>query len=307
MFKDFLNSHLGVNGVPKSQAKYVEFGYGQVEPNHLSAQRTAQIYAQLPANKDITILENGQFVKYDYAANDNGIGEVNFTGKGEWMLVYNEIKLYRDHPDGTKQWDCEFAMIKDDYQARIYSPYDWEHTEVEYGGRYWNGKDELGNTSKTITHTVSADQGGKTVTIAGEVYDIVDGKFTYKGVQYEIVDGQSKTPVPVEYAYDKVLTDIPDIYEELTWTNDPYKKLGVYHEKRMTPGTAMVPRVFKTNVGDHYTTNFIDEDTLSVGDILAPNATGILAKDDSQDMKWQVVKVYTMPDGQRGVKVLRIA
>ena len=40
-------------------------GFGQVEPNHLSAQRTAQIYAQLPANKDIAILENGQFVKYD--------------------------------------------------------------------------------------------------------------------------------------------------------------------------------------------------------------------------------------------------
>ena len=25
-------------------------GFGQVEPNHLSAQRTAQIYAQLPAH-----------------------------------------------------------------------------------------------------------------------------------------------------------------------------------------------------------------------------------------------------------------
>jgi hypothetical protein len=24
-------------------------------------------------------------------------------------------------------------------------------------------------------------------------------------------------------------------------------------------------------------------------------------------MKWQVVKVYTMPDGQKGVKVMRIA
>ena len=34
----------------------------------LSAQRTGQIYAQLPANKDIDVLENGQFVKYDYAA-----------------------------------------------------------------------------------------------------------------------------------------------------------------------------------------------------------------------------------------------
>lgn len=311
MFKDFLNSRLGVgNNPPKSQAKYVEFGYGQVEPNHLSAQRTAQIYAQLPANKDINILENGQFVKYDYAANDNGIGEVNFTGKGEWMLVYNEIKLYRNHSDGTKQWDCEFAMLKDDYQARIYSPYDWEHTEVEYGGRFWNGVDETGADYKVINQTVSLDQGLKTVTIAGEVYDVVDNKFTYNGTEYEIdpETNQTKTSVPVKYAYDKVLTDVADIYEELTWTNDPYKKLGVYHEKRMTPGTAMIPRVFKTNVGDHYTTNMINEDSVSVGDILAPAAAdGILVKDDSQDMKWQVVKVYTMPDGQRGAKILRIA
>ena len=42
-----------------SQATYVTRGYGQVEPNHLSAQRTAQIYAQLPAAADITVLENG--------------------------------------------------------------------------------------------------------------------------------------------------------------------------------------------------------------------------------------------------------
>ena len=310
MFKDFLNSRLGVNGVPKSQAAYVEFGYGQVEPNHLSAQRTAQIYAQLPAAADIEILENGQFVKYDYAANDNGIGEVNFKGAGEWMLVYNEIKLYRDHPDGTKQWDCEFAMIKDDYQARIYSPYDWEHTEVEYGGRYWNGKDETNATSMTINQTVSADQGLKTVTIAGQVYDIVDNKFTYKGVEYALnpKTHQSVELVPVEYAYDEVLTNVPDIYEELTWTNDPYKKLGIYHEKRMTPGTSMVPRVFKTNLGDLYTTNMINETELAVGDTLSPSEAtkGILSKSGDESMLWQVVKVYTMPDGQKGVKVMRI-
>ena len=69
MFGDFLNSHLGAielaQGVnAQSQAAvskngYVEFGYGQVEPNHLSAQRTGQIYAQLPANPDILILEQG--------------------------------------------------------------------------------------------------------------------------------------------------------------------------------------------------------------------------------------------------------
>ena len=64
-------------------------GFGQVEPNHLSAKRNGKIYAQLPANKDIEVLENGMFAKYDYAAN-----EVNFDGEGEWMLVLNEVKLY---------------------------------------------------------------------------------------------------------------------------------------------------------------------------------------------------------------------
>jgi hypothetical protein len=46
-------------------ATITRVGFGQVEPNHLSAQRTAQIYAQLPAASDIKVLENGQFVKYD--------------------------------------------------------------------------------------------------------------------------------------------------------------------------------------------------------------------------------------------------
>ena len=41
MIQDVLKLH----GI-KSQAEFVEYGYGQVEPNHLSAQRTAQIYAQ---------------------------------------------------------------------------------------------------------------------------------------------------------------------------------------------------------------------------------------------------------------------
>lgn len=84
-------------------------GFGQVEPNHLSAQRTSQIYAQLPAKSDISILENGQYVKYDYAK-----GEVNFTGNGEWMMVFNEVKLYDDK---WRESYKDFAMIKDNYTA----------------------------------------------------------------------------------------------------------------------------------------------------------------------------------------------
>lgn len=88
-------------------------GYGQVEPNHLSAQRTAQIYAQLPANKDIEVLENGQYVKYDYAE-----GEVNFAGEGEWMMVFNEVKLY----DGWRESYKDFAMKKSNYTEGVMTP-----------------------------------------------------------------------------------------------------------------------------------------------------------------------------------------
>lgn len=164
-------------------------GYGQVEANHLSARATSQIYAQLPANKDIQVLEQGQYVKYDYANN-----EVNFTGEGEWMLVYNEIKLY-DEP--WRENESDFALV---------------------------------NTN--------------------------------------------------------------------------------YTDKEMTP------RVFKTNIGDIYTTNCLEkagqkgvETTMTdlvVGDILKVNAQGFLAKDGTSDMEWQVVKVYTMPDMQEAVKVMRI-
>ena len=87
-------------------------GFGQVEPNHLSAQRTAQIYAQLAAKSDIDVLENGQYVKYDYANK-----EVNFTGAGEWMLVYNEEKLYKDYE--TRK---DYAMTKESQVGGLIVP-----------------------------------------------------------------------------------------------------------------------------------------------------------------------------------------
>ncbi len=180
------------------KATYVERGYGQVEPNHLSARRTGQIYAQLPAAAGIDMLENGQFAKYDYVK-----GEVNFGSEedaedaGEFMLVFNEVKVYED-----RQGDADFAMLKDNYVARVY------------------------------------DATGKS----------------------------------------------------------------------MPPDTSMVPRLLKTNVGDIFTTNTIMETDLAVGDKLTPGADGYLAKAgaDTADMVWNVVKVYTMPDLQKGVKIRRI-
>lgn len=167
-------------------AKIERIGYGQVEPNHLSAQRTAQIYAQLPCGDEFVeaidgVLENGQFVKYDYAKK-----EVNLDGKGEWMLVFNEIKLY----DPRKQMYRDFAMKKE-----------------------------------------------------------------------ECVNGE------------------------------------------------IVPRVFKTNIGDIYTTNMVDSTKeYEEGALLKVGEDGILTTGGSlsDDMCWEVAMVYTLADGQPAIKIMRV-
>lgn len=126
------------------KATFVERGYGQVEPNHLSAQRTGQIYAQLPAASDIELLENGQFVKYDYL---KGVVDFDTTeATGEWMLVFNEVKVY--HPGES---DADFAMIKDNYVARVYSPIDGTAKEQLTQPRYYGGKDAEGNDIPKVT------------------------------------------------------------------------------------------------------------------------------------------------------------
>jgi len=92
-------------------------GFGQVEPNHLSAQKTGQIYAQLPAknsdNTAIAQLEQGQFLKYDYAN-----GRAGLTGDGEWLLVYCEEKLY----DERKQNHKDFVLKASDFSDGLIYP-----------------------------------------------------------------------------------------------------------------------------------------------------------------------------------------
>ena len=274
MLRELLKKHI------KSQAAYVEVGYGQVEPNHLSAQRNAQIYAQLPADPAITVLEQGQFVKYDYAA-----GLVNFTGKGEWMLVYNEIKLYREG-----QLDCEFAMLKDNYQARVYSPLDHEVAQEMYGPtRLLQGVRERWNPESKAFEKIDE------IPVYGK-----DGKATDVVADYSVAN-----KIHDYYEMDDI--NNPEIEED--YRKRLFMKLRDYKERMMPAGTTMVPRVFKTMPGDLFTTNTINETELAVGDLLTPQAKdGILAKAGAADadMIWEVVKVYNMPDFQRGVKIMRI-
>ena len=99
--------------------KLQRIGYGQVERQHMAAPHNGQIYAQLPAldaeGKPITQLENGQFLKYDYANGKAWVGTAD-DGK-EWFMVYNEEKLY----DERRQNHKDFAMLaKDMSDGKIY-------------------------------------------------------------------------------------------------------------------------------------------------------------------------------------------
>ena len=286
MLREVLLKHIN-SQASVANGGYVEVGYGQVEPNHLSAQRTAQIYAQLPADPSIEVLKQGQFVKYDYAA-----GLVNFEGAGEWMLVYNEIKLYREH-----QLDCEFAMIKGNYQARVYSPLDGTKSAEEMYGptRFLQGRREKWDGEKFV----DIDP------VKNPVYD-AEGNYDEEATKAAAVADFSVASEVYDY-YEMNDINNGDIKED--YRKRLFMKLrNVKHPEAMMPtGATMVPRVFKTNVGDHYTTNFILETELEVGDILSPNEKGILCKSGDETMKWQVVKKYTMPDHQKGVKIMRIA
>ena len=202
-------------------------GYGQVEPNQLSAQKTGQIYASLPLASDVDILQNGEFMYYDYKS-----GTVTADGEGEPMLVFNEVKLYEPFWQTSYK---DFAMIR-------------------VGDNYV--------TSRLAT----AGYG--------------DGAET---------EGDDPTPGHSDW-------------------QAGYRMDGI------------APRLFKTNVGDIFTTNMVetgDEITYSQGDTLklkkvpkAADKTGntlVLSKTGNIDaLEFVVAKVYTMPDGQPGLKLQRI-
>ena len=113
--------------------------------------------------------------------------------------------------------------------------------------------------------------------------------------------------------YFLVLNEVK-VYDE----RDSYKDFAMIKSNYV--GGEIYPRLFKTNIGDIYTTNCVggantSKDAtyagidLEVGNKLkVDTSTGYLVKDNSVStgMIWQVVKVYTMPDGQPGVKLQRI-
>ena len=209
---------------------FKRIGYGQVEPNQLSGIKTGQIFASLPLDKEVKVLQNGEFMYYDYAS-----GSVNATAEAnaapEPYLVYQEIKIYEDWLSYK-----DFAMIR-------------------VGDNYVTNNPAIGRLTSANTD--------------GTVYG--DGAET-EGASIDHSDYQAG-----------------------------YRMDGI------------APRLVKTNVGDVYTTNMVDEEgTYTVGTVLTLKKTDrntlvLSPNGDITSVKFIVVKDYTMPDGQRGLKLQRIA
>lgn len=151
-------------------------GFGQLEPNHISAPRDGRVYGQLPAAADIEILEQGSFVKYDYAA-----GECNFTGEGPWMMVYNEEKLY----DERYQTHRHFALKKADFYDKVMTPRvfgmvagDLFTTNTLAAGDYAVG-DKLKVGAKGILEAGEAAEGEHSFKVVKE-YTLPDGQHAVK-------------------------------------------------------------------------------------------------------------------------------
>ena len=102
--------------------------------------------------------------------------------------------------------------------------------------------------------------------------------------------GDSLYPQHIRADHDTTLSNMKKLMDYLT-----YEKHYYFIE-------------YELFAGDLYTTNMVDEETLALEDVLSPRAKdGILCKNGDGTMQWQVVKKYTMPDGQPAVKVMRIA
>lgn len=213
-----------------------KIGYGQVEPNQLSGIKTGQIFASLPLDDEVKVLQNGEFMFYDYAEKRVACESETMT---EPYLVFQEIKIYEDWLSYK-----DFAMIR-------------------VGDNYVTNRPAVGNLTSANTDGTIYGDGAETI-------------------------GVDADPAHSNY-------------------QAGYRMDGI------------APRLVKTNIGDIYTTNMVapikgdgEDDVYKVGDILKPIKTDRntleLSKAGTIDtVQFAVVQVYTMPDGQPGLKLQRIA
>ena len=271
-------------------------GFGQVEPNHLSSQRTGQIYAQLPVEQAALasivtpgIIQNGMFLDYDYAK-QSVVAPLKPGGSALTMLVMNEIRTYADFLTPK-----DYAQIANGTTAGIglsnEAPVNFGSVTIESIGRATGGVVTFKVTSPSIVST------GSVVSFSS-----LTGTFAALNKTYTVVTSGGLTAT----AQDLVETFI-------NATTTATQRVLVYGAGGTASFNTVYPRLFKIQAGDVITTNLVSSPNgaisdFIVGDTLCPGTDGVLAlisasTTGSQAIQFRVAAISTTPDLQVGLKL----
>lgn len=268
-------------------------GYGQVEPNHLSAQRTGQIYAQLPVEAETLadlvtpgIVQNGMFLDYDYAK--NSVVASPSGGSALTMLVMNEIRTYAD-----------FLTPKDYAQVA---------TGTTAGIGLSNEAPVL-YKSATLTNIEQASSGIITFAVTNATSNSVT---TGSVVSFS---GLTSTVAPLNGTYtiatNAGLTSTINGVGTTTISSVTTTSNIVVYAAGTASFNTVYPRMYKINVGDIITTNLVNSTNglisdFAIGDVVTPAANGVLQKvavGGTQSVLFRVAAITTTPDLQNAVKL----
>jgi hypothetical protein len=272
-------------------------GYGQVEPNHLTAQRTGQIYAQLPVEAETLadlvtpgIVQNGMFLDYDYAKNSvvaPALGGSNLT-----MLVMNEIRTYADFLTPK-----DYAQIATGTTAGIGLS---NEAPVLYKSATLATIAQNGATG-VITLTVTAATSNSLTT--GSIISL-SGLVTASGNSLTSLNGT------YTIATNGGVTSTINTSGTTTISTSTTASNIIVYAAGTASFNTVYPRLYKINVGDIITTNLVDSTNglisdFAIGDILVPGTNGVLVKStfSTASVVFKVAGITTTPDLQSAVKL----
>jgi len=267
-------------------------GYGQVEPNHLAAQRTGQIYAQLPVQAETLvdlatpgIVQNGMFLDYDYAK--NAVVSPNFGGSKLTMLVMNEIRTYAD-----------FLTPKD-------------YAQIATGTTAGIGLSNEAPIRLKSATLVSASQSGSTgvtrITVdpTGASNITTGSVISFTGLVGELVYLNGTFTVATNGGNTSTFSTAGTISGSTTVSGVTTTSTILVSTPGDTQFNTVYPRLYKIEPGDIITTNLVDTSDYLVGDLLTPGTNGLLQKTTSTtaSVLWKVASITTTPDLQPALKL----
>ena len=302
-------------------------GYGQVEPNHLIAQRTGEIFAQLPfvgfssiiSNGDSAV-EQGMFLDYNYAA---GAAQLpGATGGSKLtMLVYNEIRLY-----GPFLTNKDFALFPTP-SSGLTSTNPIPGLAAAANNAFVNNTLVINIVDGGSGYTAGATN------LAGGTISFSDGGSATFGLitnSAGVVTGATwlVNVVYASSAISAIAVNAPITVGGKTATATAYFNQSLTNSVQTGSTTSsqqvVYPRLYKLNVGDIITTNLVGDGTLAdgtngatgragnlslssltVGATLTVNIGGYLSASSGATVGnlYRVVAQTTTPDLQPAVKI----